>query len=168
MKRELFIIFWLAIFGLMSKSYADGKPPKDSLLGYHCYPSFRNPAKTTCDVSPIAVVSDPERFDGINIQTTGYLRRIEGRLVLFPSKDIYIFGAGRGGIELLGASSRIAYLLGKRDECTHAITVIGDFTYQTRGSVPGSIGVLHGDLAVFPQEMPGEAPRKEPNNNGKH
>jgi len=154
-----FFCIWMLTF-IPSASHAEGAAASGLMSGYQCYPSFKHPSeKTTCEVSPIALIADPQRFDGVNIQATGYLRRIEGKLVLFPSKDVYLFSAGRGGIELMGASGRIIELLDKGDECTQPVTVIGDFTYQTRGSVSGSVGVFHGELNAYVQEMPGEPPK---------
>jgi hypothetical protein len=148
-------------FCIVAPGYAQASSPKEQNVG-HCYQSYRDPKRTTCEVSPIAVIANPDRYEGMNISLTGYLRHIDNSYVLFPSKDLYFFSAGTSGIELLGAPKSISKLLDGKDEASRAVTVLGDFTSKVRGSLRSSIGVLHGDLVVFSEDMPGEPPKSRP------
>lgn len=152
-----------AIFCLLSCAAAQEVPERTAQVerGTHCHQSYRDPSKDECEIPLIGLVSDPHRYEGVNVSTTGYLRRVQDVLVLFPSRDVYIFSAGRGGIELLGAPTSVAELLHGRSECSRAVTVQGGFTAKVSGRLPGSIGVIHGDIRAFAEEVPGTPPRRD-------
>lgn len=128
----------------------------------NCYQSFADPSEEVCAASMYAVIANPAKYEGLGIRITGYLRRVDSVLVLYPSRDAYVYSAGRDGIELLVENPDVIEVMRGKQEMEGAATVIGNFTAKVRGRVQGSVGVVSGEIVVFAEEEPGVPPRLPP------
>lgn len=149
----------LLIFVVMSLSplHACANTPPERHLT-KCYMSPENSDKQVCQVSLYAVISNPDRYEGETIRVTGYLRRVYDVIVLYPTRDAYIYSAGQGGIELLAAHPDKIEIMRGKQELLGASTVIGKFSSVARGSLRGSVGVISNDIVVFAEGEPGLPP----------
>lgn len=123
-----------------------------------CYYSYPNSDKMVCQTSLYTIIANPNRYEGVIIDVTGYLKRMSDALVLYPSRDAYVYGAGRNGVELLVANPDDIEIMRDKQDLEGATTVIGKFTSSVRGGMRGSVGAVAGEIAVFPASEPGTAP----------
>ena len=123
-----------------------------------CYYSYANSDRLVCQTSLYALIANSHQYEGVVIDVTGYLRRVADTLILYPSRDAYVYGSGRNGVELLVANPDDIEIMRGKQDLEGATTVIGAFTSSVRGGVRGSVGAVTGDIAVFPASEPGTAP----------
>lgn len=150
-----FISLTLIVALLGPEAYGQSSPRNSEM---NCYYSYSNSDKLICQTSIYVLITNPHRYEGTVIDVTGYLKRVSGTLILYPSRDAYIYGAGRNGIELLVANPDDIEIMRGKQDLEGPTTVIGKFTSSVRGGMRGSVGAVAGDIAVFPASEPGTAP----------
>lgn len=158
MRNVLIKICVIVLLSGLGLGCASGFAKDDVLDEMSCYKVSGGSDKDLCEVPSLSLFSYPSRFDNVNVRVTGYLRMVGDSLVLYPSKDMYIYSAGRGGVELLGEPAGGRNLLRGEKECTRAVTVIGRFTSKISGGSRGTVGAITGKIAIFTEEFYGEPP----------
>lgn len=115
-----------------------------------------------CRTSFLELAADPSRFDGKYIEITGFALAKEGLTYLFLSRDSYVYGAARGGIDILVGDEALASFNEVARDDTKPVTVTGRFDL-IHGRLPGSLGVISGEgLDFYIAHLPWEAPTPPP------
>ena len=115
-----------------------------------------------CPVTFIELASNPKDFDGQYIRITGFALDEHGFTYLYASKDAYVYGAARGGVDLLIPEDLHSKFSVTASDTAKPVTVIGKFNLL-RGRLPESIGMLSGPgLSFYVDNFPWEAPALPP------
>ena len=115
-----------------------------------------------CSVTFVELASNPNAFDGQYISVTGFALNVREFTYLYASKEAYVYGAARGGVDLLISEEKRPAFAAAASDTTKPVTVIGKFDVL-RGRLPGSIGVLSGPgLSFYIDNVPWEAPALPP------
>lgn len=116
-----------------------------------------------CSIGFPAIWAGSERMEGLTVRITGYVDYIDGDAYLFPSRDLYVYSAGQGGIRINLAPEDEDLLKTIARKNGGPVTFVGIFSNRKRGIASGSVGRLRVGKSMFwPQEMPGEAPQPPP------
>jgi hypothetical protein len=83
---------------------AEAQPTPDGRFGTPCYPSSASPSGELCSLSFYRLIASAERYHKKNVAVTGYLVKLFGKPVLFPSEASYRAGALSEGIALVDGS----------------------------------------------------------------
>ena len=107
--RNVWIGSLIGFLWVSAGSHAADAPPEkqptpDGRFGTQCYPWGANPSKGLCRVSFYRLIATPERYHNKPVAVTGYLRKVYGYPVLFPTESSFRASALSEGIALLDAS----------------------------------------------------------------
>lgn len=105
----------------------------DGRFGTECIQWIANPSRDICYVSFYRIISTPERYDKRLVKLSGFLIKMFGQYVLFPSKDSYESGVDLDGVGIMNSDSVPKSLAQKADVGLFPVTVIGVFDAKYGG-----------------------------------
>lgn len=137
---------------LGSNSVAAGKlsPTPDGRFGSPCHRWGKDPRKELCDVSFYHLFSKPETYHGRLIAVHGYLIKLYGSYVLFPSRESFDSGAEIEGIELQGDVELTEGLRSNAEGGVFPVIVVGVYDAKYSGFKLPRLGALRDVSHVLP------------------